>query len=176
MGRTQNHHKTPTKPPTSLVATKSSEALFISCFTHFLQQKIRWWFQRFFIFTQILGKWSNSTNSFEKPLSPQTEWVKQLVKKIASGITWRFSSTLTNCIAKPQIDLQKYIVFSLFSFFWSPHRPYRAKDSVSSCGSFFSFRYWHTCCGFSYLYRGKGLSVYLADRAPPPQNPCPVCI
>ena len=51
-----------------------------------------------------------------------------------------------------------------FSYSW----PCRAKDSVSSCGYHcFSLRYWHTCCGFSDLYRGKGLSVNLVDRAPP---------
>lgn len=43
----------------------------------------------------------------------------------------------------------------------------RAKKSGSSYGYvLFSFRYWHTCCGYSFLYRGKNLSVYLADRAP----------
>ena len=61
-----------------------------------------------------------------------------------------------------------YSLRILSVFLASSLRPCRAKDSVSSCGYHcFSLRYWHTCCGFSDLYRGKGLSVYLVDRAPP---------
>jgi len=66
MRRSQNSYKTPSK---SLVATKSSETVFIARFTHFLQQKTWWWFQRF-LFSPILGDMIQFDEYFSDGLTP----------------------------------------------------------------------------------------------------------